>query len=290
MFIGLAKTYRCLTSCALATGLACSSAFLSPLYAEDLVAQNAATEAKEKGASDQKSMSLGEFLGTESLSFFGSKMEEAMNSHFLERFNFRQYGFSVTDDGFTEILMRLPRLKPGRPFVTLTFALDQSGKIVRSTLVLKRRYIEDKIHGAFARDYAKSFVQAAVSFKSQERVDSLANEIFYRQEIKKAKSPSSSISSSTASAAENLKEGDIFIAGSSKVPELPKHFSEMYKCFLGNTKAAKMNLDDAVLKFSNEKVNGEDALVIVIEAHGFEHSNDAKNVNFENLPMHVPSI
>lgn len=288
MFIGLAKLYRCLTTALLAIG--CST-FANFACAEAVDAQNVPTEGKETAPSDQKGMSLGELLGADSLSFFGSNMEEAMNSHFLERFNFRQYGFSVTDDGFTEILMRLPRLKPGRPFVTLTFALNQSGKIVRSTLVMKRRYIHDKIHGAFARDYAKSFVQAAVSFKSQEQVDSIANEIFYRQEIKKTKSESSSSPSSTSDlAAENLKEGDIVMTGTSRIPELPKRFSEMYRCFLGNVKSAKLNLDDAVLKFSNENQNGEDALVIAVEARGFEHSKETKNVDFENLPMHVPSI
>ena len=290
MFIGLAKLYRPLTSASLAIGLTCCSTFFCFANTEAIAVENAATGATETAPSDQKEMSLSELLGADSLSFFGASMDEAMNSHFLERFNFRQYGFSVTDDGFTEILLRLPRLKPGRPFVTLTFALDQSGKIVRSTLVIKRRYIQDKIHGAFARDYAKSFVQAAVSFKSQERVDSIANEIFYRQEIKKTKNESSSPSSTADLSDENLKEGDIVMTGTSKIPELPKHFSEMYRCFLGNVKVAKLNLDDAVLKFSNENQNGEDALVIAVEARGFEHSKEPKNVDFENLPMHVPSI
>ncbi len=217
-------------------------------------------------------------------------MEEAANSHFLERFAFRPYAFSVTDDGFTEVFMRLPRLKQGRPFVTLNFVLDQSGKIIRSTMILKRRYIGDKIHSAFARDYAKSFVQGAVSFKSQERVESLADEILFRQQETLIKNLQAHDKSAV-----HVKDGDIIISGASgkaaTPPVLPNRLSEMYRSFNGDNKFSKLQLDDAVLKFSNEKVDDEDALVISVESKGFEHpEGDKQIVDFENLPMHVPAI
>ncbi|MDZ4834906.1 MAG: hypothetical protein SGJ27_14100 [Candidatus Melainabacteria bacterium] len=278
--------------------MACSSTFDQPGWSKQPEDAKAASGAKQEADGDLNIQSLGDALG-QSLSFFDATMEDAMNSHFLERFSFRQFGFSVTDDGYTEILMRLPRLKPGRPFITLTFALDQDGKIIRSRLNIQRRYIEDKIHGAFARDYAKSFVQAAVSYKSQESVDTIANEIFYRQDLAmikniQSKLPSPSASDQKTSPPEELKEGDVIISGAvgktADVPDLPKHVSEMYRCFTGKEKVSKMKLNDAVLKFSNENLNGEATLVITVEAIGFEHQDDLKNVDFENLPMHVPAI
>lgn len=270
--------------------LVSESIFCAPAYAKDNFNQRIVNE---NVPSVLKDLSFADFMGTDSLSFFGASLEAAMNSYFVERFNFRQYAFSVTDDGFTKILLRLPRLKPGRPFVNLVFALDRSGKIIRSSLSIKRRYIEDKIHGAFARDYAKSFVQAAVSLKSLEQVESLANEILYRQEIRKENSKPLPSSSRIEPVVDVLKVADIYITGaggeSPKTPLIPKHHSQMYRCFIGKTKVSKLKLHDAVLGFSNEFMSGEETLVIKVEANGFEHKNEADNVDFENLPMHVPA-
>jgi hypothetical protein len=271
--------------------LASGSTFSPAAWSADLESPKNSPEVKQGVSGSSNFKSLLEDIGAQSLTFFGATMEDAANSHFLERFAFRPYAFSVTDDGFTEVFMRLPRLKQGRPFVTLTFVLDQSGKIIRSKMILKRRYISDKIHSAFARDYAKSFVQGAVSFESQERVETLADEILYRQQetlVKNLKAPDSK---STV----QLKEGDIIISGAAgkaaTPPVLPNRLSDMYRSFNGENKFSKLQLDDAVLKFSNEKVDDEDALVISVESKGFEHPEGVHQiVDFENLPMHVPAI
>ena len=286
-FIGLAKRFFLASLVVLAFG----GTFLSAAWSADPEPLKNSTEVKQGVSGSSNFNSLLEDIGAQSLTFFGATMEDAANSHFLERFAFRPYAFSVTDDGFTEVFMRLPRLKQGRPFVTLNFVLDRSGKIIRSIMTLKRRYIGDKIHGAFARDYAKSFVQGAVSFKSQERVESLADEIFYRQQetlVKNLKTPEDK------AVVEPLKEGDIIIsgvAGKAVPPVLPGRLSDMYRSFSGESKFSKLQLDDAVLKFSNEKVDDEDALVISVESKGFEHPEGFHQiVDFENLPMHVPAI
>jgi len=119
------------------------------------------------------------------ITIFGVEMHEAFGRDFFTHLRLRPIAYSVTKDGFTEMLLRLPKSSQLRALLNCYVVLDDSGKIIRARLHLKRRAISDRVQGAFARDYAKSFVQAAVPESELDTGASIGNEIFFRQEITK---------------------------------------------------------------------------------------------------------
>jgi hypothetical protein len=236
------------------------------------------------------------------ITIYGVEMQEAFGRDFFTHLRLRPIGYSVTKDGFTEMLLRLPKSSQLRALLNCYVVLDDSGKIIRARLHLKRRAIEDKLQGAFARDYAKSFVQAAVPESVIDTGASIGNEIFFRQEITKLEKVQVEDKEQKAGAdaprtyfklgSGKLKQGDIIITGGGgELPTLPKTPSEFYQVFIGKAKTSKMQLDDVVLRFVNMNLEGEDTLVISVAGKNDpEDDRDRKEVDYGNLPLHVPMI
>ncbi len=237
----------------------------------------------------------------ESFSVFGSSLVDAYRKNFFDHFRFRAIGMSITNDGFTEVMLRLPRNSRFRPFLSVYVALDKSGKIMRTKMHLKRRFIEDKMQSAFARDFAKSFVQASVPDGDLDKVRMLSNEIFFRQAITKVTDVKVSTDEPGDSAPTTktifklgpgkLREGDIIIMGQGgELPSLPKKMSDLYKCFIGQSESARLELTNTVLRFHNEQVANEDTLVITVVSSGYDKAPEKPEVDFGDLPVRIPSI
>lgn len=257
-------------------------------------------------AADSPSKTAGFVSASEEMSFFGVTLQEAFQRHFFSQplFRFRLMALSVTKDGFTEVVMRLPRASRFRPFVTMYMVLDSTGKIIRSRIQLKRRFIEDKVQSAFARDFAKSFVQAAVPEKDFDKVRMIANEIFFRQEITKI---TGNLELPAADGSDKrtlvpttvfkigkgkLKEGDIFISGQGgEIPaDLPKKHSDLYKVFTGKSRSSRLKLSVVELRFANELIENEETLVISVSADSDGNRNSKPEIDYGNLPMHIPGV
>lgn len=235
------------------------------------------------------------------ITIYGVEMQEAFGRDFFTHLRLRPIAYSVTKDGFTEMLLRLPKSSQLRALLNCYVVLDDSGKIIRARLHLKRRAISDRVQGAFARDYAKSFVQAAVPESELDTGASIGNEIFFRQEITKLqkadlesrKEKSDPEKTYFKLGSGKLKEGDIIITGGAgELPVIPKKPSEFYQVFIGKEKTSKMNLDNVVLRFANKVLEGEDTLVISVVRKNdpAEEDSDRKDVDYGNMPLHVPMI
>ncbi len=231
-------------------------------------------------------------------SIYDGEVPEVYSRQFFSYFHFRPYGYRVTRDGFIEISYKLPHSNHFRSFINLYVKLNESGHIKQSTLVMQRRFVDDKVRGAFARDYAKSFVQAAVPEQDLDAVRPLYNEIFFRQEIKKI--PNVKIRSDSKGGpaeatavfklgAGKLKAGDIIIFGpGGELPKLPSKPSALYRCFAGERKSGQLKLSFMVLKFSNEKVEGEQSLVISVVPVDDDDSGKKLDIDFSRLPLRIP--
>lgn len=235
------------------------------------------------------------------ITIYGIEMQEAFGRDFFTHLRLRPIAYSVTKDGFTEMLLRLPKSSPLRALLNCYVVLDDSGKIIRARLHLKRRAIADKLNGAFARDYAKSFVQAAVPESELDTGASIGNEIFFRQEITKLqksdlesrKEKSDPDKTYFKLGSGKLKEGDIIITGGAgELPSVPNKPSEFYQVFIGKVSASKMNLENVVLRFTNKMLEGEDTLVISVARKNDPPDDDRerKGVDYGNMPLHVPMI
>ena len=235
------------------------------------------------------------------ITIYGVEMQEAFGRDFFTHLRLRPIAYSVTKDGFTEMLLRLPKSSQLRALLNCYVVLDDSGKIIRARLHLKRRAISDKLNGAFARDYAKSFVQAAVPESDLDTGASIGNEIFFRQEITKIqkadlesrKEKSDPDKTYFKLGSGKLKEGDIIITGGAgELPSVPKKPSEFYQVFIGKEKASKLILENVVLRFTNKILEGEDTLVISVARKNDppDEDRERKELDFGNMPLHVPMI
>lgn len=227
------------------------------------------------------------------ITIYGVEMQEAFGRDFFTHFRLRPIGYSVTRDGFTEMLFRLPKSSQMRAMLNCFVVLDEEGTIIRARLQLKRRAIDDKTQGAYARDYAKSFIQAAVPEEQLSIGDAIGREIFYRQEITRVHVDDKSGSSTYLKVGSGKYElGDIsIVGGGGEVPELPKKPSEFYQVFIGKEQNSEMRLGDVILRFSNAMLDGEDTLVISIARKGDPpDQSDQIDIDYSKLPMHIPML
>ena len=116
-------------------------------------------------------------------SVFDMPLDKAYANDFFQFFRLRVVGVSVTDDGFMEIIFKPPKREPSRTSVKLHVVLKKDGEIKRMQLILGRQFIDDVKQGMFARDFAKSFIQAGVHKEDYARVRPVVNEIFFRQKL-----------------------------------------------------------------------------------------------------------
>ncbi len=232
------------------------------------------------------------FSDSGALSIYGEPLSEAYKKDFFSFFRFSMIGMSVTKDGFTSISYKPPRGSMLRQCVDLNLTLTKEGRIKRMVLKLRRRCIEDSRQGMFARDVAKSFIQAGIPERDSDSVSDLINEIFFRQKLTKI-----DVKPENKSELENklpsitvlklgqgdLSDGDIVIFGENlKVPELNKESSPLYNVFAGETKLANQKIGDLVLEMENKQ--DDDDLTISVMGTGDKEMMLKSDFDFEQLP------
>lgn len=226
------------------------------------------------------------------LSIYGEPLSEAYKKDFFSFFRFSMVGMSVTKDGFTSISYKPPRGSILRQCVDLNLTLTKEGRIKRMVLKLRRRCIEDSRQGMFARDVAKSFIQAGIPERDSDTVSDLINEIFFRQKLTQI-----DVKPENKSALENklpsitvlklgqgdLSDGDIVIFGENlKVPELKNEASSLYNVFAGESKSANQKIGDLVLEMENKQ--DEDDLTISVMGVGDKEGMLKSDFDFEQIP------
>ncbi len=234
-------------------------------------------------------------------SIYGLELSDAVDRDLFSFFRFKLVALSVTSDGYTQLVFKPPKSTPFRSFVDVQLVLDEAGKIRRMTMILSRRFITDDRLGMFARDVAKSFVQAAVPNEDFESVKFLVNEIFFRQKLTEVK-VRSVVSESSRGDKEasgpttvyklgsgKLVPGDIIIMGdASKLPPLPPNPSQMYQCFAGDVDSAETQLTSTVLRMVNKESDGQSVLVLSLNPKEDDKAVVNEGVDFRSVPLHVP--
>ena len=236
-------------------------------------------------------------------SIYGLDIRQAFSKDLFSFFRFRLSGVSVTKDGFTQLQFRPPKASPFRSFVKIFVTLDESGKIRRMRMLLSRKFIDDKRQGMFARDVAKSFVQAAVPPEDSDAARSLVNEIFFRQKLTEVKV--GSVISDSAKGKKvisgeqtvfklgsgKLMPGDIIIIGDrSNLPSLPEAPSALYLAFSGERKRARLKFSDTALSLSNLSGNGESILEFSLMPNGDASKLKGMEIDFRDFPVRIPTM
>ncbi|MCW5822482.1 MAG: hypothetical protein KIT34_06735 [Cyanobacteria bacterium TGS_CYA1] len=226
------------------------------------------------------------------LSIYGEPLSEAYKKDFFSFFRFSMIGMSVTKDGYTSVSYKPPRGSMLRQCVDLNLTLTSEGRIKRMVLKLRRRCIEDSRQGMFARDVAKSFIQAGIPERDSDSVSELINEIFFRQKLtqidvkpKEDSAIDSKLPSITVLklGGGDLSDGDIVIFGENlKVPELSKEPSPLYKVFAGESKLANQDIGDLVLEMENKQ--GEEDLSISVMGKQDKEKMQKSDFDFDQLP------
>lgn len=230
---------------------------------------------------------------TGSLSIFGEPMSEAYKKDFFSFFRFTMVGMTVTRDGFSCIMFKPPRGSMLRQCAELEITLSLEGRVKRMSMRLKRRCIDDLRQGMFARDVAKSFIQAGIPDKDSEAVSDLINEIFFRQKLTRIDVKPGEPDSSTEKlppitvlklGGGELSDGDIIIFGENlRVPELTREPSALYSVFSGESKTASQKIGDLVLEMENEPKGEENLLMSIMSAADKEKMLNT-DFDFDQLP------
>lgn len=229
------------------------------------------------------------------LSVQGLDLDQASNRDFFRHFAFRMVGHMVTGDGYTQLLFKRPKDRPDRSSVKLYVTLDGDDHIRRMSLCLDRRFIDSPKQAMFARDEAKSFIQAAVSDSEYDQVRPLANEIFFRQHLTKLSMATEKKDEGARGVtvfkvgSGELAPGDIIIiAENDNLPKLPDEPSRLYKCFTGDVPDGEIELSDSLVRMKNRDLDGLKTLEISIMPR--QDAKDLANLDldFSNLPLRTP--
>lgn len=232
-------------------------------------------------------------------SVYGMPLSKAYSGEFFQFFEFKVVGVSITEDGFMEILFKPPKGTTTRTSVKLHVVLEKGGEIKRMQLELNRKFINDAKQGMFARDVAKSFIQAGVHSEDYESARPVVNEIFFRQKL----TPIILGTDTSSSGSKNgrapisifklgegkLTSGDIIIIGEGgNIPVLPEAESELYQCFVGKVNSTRLILSKSSINLENCKIAGVDTLRITIAPKDFTSPKGSENFNFHSLPLFLP--
>lgn len=242
---------------------------------------------------------LGLARSSSAMSVYGMPLSKAYSKDFFQFFQFRVVGVSITDDGFMEIIFKPPKGNPTRTSVKLFVVLEKDGQIKRMRLELVRSFIDDLKQGMFARDVAKSFIQAGVHADDYVDARPVVNEIFFRQKLtpidigNQVKSSGSKKSGSTISIYKlgegKLASGDIIIIGDgANIPKLPPEHSDLYKCFTGRKDSFRQNFSKSSLLLENTLIDGNKVLVMTIGPRDIAPKAELENFDFHNLPLFLP--
>jgi hypothetical protein len=107
----------------------------------------------------------------------GGRLEQARETNFFRWFNLQEN--AQQRNGAQTVITFKPGGQKFRHQVTLLVTTDPQDHIQVLELVLARAFVDNPRDGIFARDLAKSFLQAAVSDRSSQGLRDLINEIQY---------------------------------------------------------------------------------------------------------------
>ncbi len=105
----------------------------------------------------------------------GKTLENAKKTDFFLFFHLEQTSESPAKDG--NVIVFQPSGPKFHDLTRVLMAVDSKGMIRGAELDLNRSYVDSPTDGIYARDIAKSFLQAAVDPQDRERVESLIVEI-----------------------------------------------------------------------------------------------------------------
>lgn len=106
---------------------------------------------------------------------FGSTIEQAQKTDFFQFFHLEQTGKSKQGDA--TIITFQPSGEKFHELVRVNMTLSGKEGLIAAELVLRRSFVESGSDGIFARDIAKSFLNAGVNPKDQDRIAGLTSEI-----------------------------------------------------------------------------------------------------------------
>ena len=228
-------------------------------------------------------------------SVYGMPLSKAYSKDFFQFFKFRVVGVSITDDGFMEIIFKPPKGDPRRTSVKLSVVLEKEGQIKRMRMELGRAFIDDARQSMFARDYAKSFIQAGVHEDDYGDARPIVNEIFFRQKLTPIDLSGGSDSLKKGEyrifklGEGKLTSGDIIIIGDgANIPTLPDKESDMYRCFIGKSDACSAVFSKSSVHLKNFKVNGNQFLAITVAPRDYKELEKKDSFDFHAVPLFIP--
>jgi hypothetical protein len=169
----------------------------------------------------------------------GETLEQAKQTDLFRFFHLEQSQVSKSD-GSTVTAFK-PSGAKFRPLVTIKVTTDGAGRILALEMALARSFIDDPRDGIFARDIAKSFLQAGLPASRDSETTDLINEIELH-------------GTSTMT----------IIKRAAPEPNLPEKPTPGYLTYLGKQPSYEHRLRDYLLRLVNETEGGAAVLVFSV--------------------------
>jgi len=179
-------------------------------------------------------------LAAASFGNLGETLEQAKQTEFFRFFHLEQSQVSKSE-GSTVTAFK-PTGEKFRPLVTIKVTTDGASRILALEMALARSFIDDPRDGVFARDIAKSFLQAALPAPRDWETTDLINEIQFQ-------------ATSTMT----------IIKHPANEPKLPEKPTPGYLTYLGKQPSYEHRLRDYLLRLVNETEGA--AAVLVFSVH-----------------------
>ena len=169
----------------------------------------------------------------------GGTLEQAKQTDFFRFFHLEQSQVSKSD-GSTVTAFK-PSGEKFHPLVTVKVTTDGAGRILALEMALARSFIDSPRDGIYARDIAKSFLQAGLPAPWDGETTDLINEIEFQ-------------ATSTMT----------IIEGPRNKPKLPEKPTPGYLTFLGEQPSYEHRSGDYLLRLVNETEGGAAVLVFSV--------------------------
>jgi hypothetical protein len=170
----------------------------------------------------------------------GGRLEKAKETHFFRWFHLQET--QRQQSGSQTVISFQPSGEKFRRVVTLLVTTDSRDQIQALELVLARTFVDHPRDGIFARDLAKSFLQAVASNGASREITDLINEIQYPM------FHGAAVIGQTPPAA-------------IKLPPTP---TPGYQVYLGRETASTLDLANLRLQLENRRVGETPSLVMAI--------------------------
>jgi hypothetical protein len=170
----------------------------------------------------------------------GETLEQAKQTDFFRFFHLEQS--QVKKNAGSIVTAFKPSGKKFRPLVTVKVTTDGAGRILALEMAMARSFIDSPRDGIFARDIAKSFLQAGLPAPRDGETTDLINEIELQ-------------GTSTMT----------LIEGPRNKPKLPEKPTPGYLAYLGEQPSYEHRLGDYLLRLVNETEGAAPVLVFSIQ-------------------------